>query len=65
MEPLTVYRAKGKEIGLVFLFKYCLNGNLRAFKIEEGNLNGAQMKWLFSNANFPANETIMTTVWMQ
>ena len=65
MEQLTIYRAKGKEMGLVFLFKYCLNGNLRAFIIEEGDLNAKQMKWLFSGSNFPANETIMTTVWMQ
>lgn len=63
MEQLTTYRAKGKEIGLVFLFKYCLNGNLRAFQIEEGNLNPQQTKWLFSH--FPADETIMNTVWQK
>lgn len=65
MEQLTTYRAKGKDIGLVFLFKYDLNGHLRAFKIEEGELNGAQMKWLFAGANFPACESIMRSVWMK
>jgi hypothetical protein len=65
MEQLTTYRAKGKEIGLVFLFKYCLNGNLKLFEISEGELNGQQMKWLFAQANFPADESIMKTLWMK
>jgi hypothetical protein len=65
MEQLTTYRAKGKEIGLVFLFKYDLNGNLREFKIEEGELNAKQMQWLFAQANFPANESIMKSLWMK
>lgn len=64
MEQLTTYRAKGKEIGLVFLFKYDLNGHLKEFKIEEGELNGAQMKWLFASSNFPASESIIRTTWM-
>lgn len=64
MEQTTTYRTKGKEIGLVFLFKYDLKGNLKAFEIVEGELNGAQMKWLFSS-NFPAHESIMQSVWMK
>jgi hypothetical protein len=64
MEQLTTYRAKGKEIGLVFLFKYDLNGNFKLFEIEDGELNGEQMKWLFCQANFPANESIIKTIWM-
>lgn len=64
MEQLTTYRAQGKEIGLVFLFKYDLNGNLKLFEICEGLLNEKQIKWLFS-LNFPANETTMKTVWMK
>jgi hypothetical protein len=63
MEQLTTYRAKGKEIGLVFLFKYDLNGNLKLFEISEGELNEKQMEWLFSN--FPASETRMQKVWMK
>lgn len=47
MEQLTTYRGKGKEIGLEFLFKYDLNGNLRTFKIEEGKLDEKQINWLF------------------
>lgn len=63
MEQLTTYRAKGKEIGLVFLFKYDLNGNLKLFEISEGQLNEEQMNWLFSR--FPASETRMQNVWMK
>ena len=47
MEQLTTYRARGKTIGLVFLFKYDLNGNLRAFEIEQGELEQIQIDWLF------------------
>jgi hypothetical protein len=47
-EPLTTYRAKGKEIGLVFLFKYDLMGNLRLFEISEGVLNKEQRQWLLT-----------------
>lgn len=65
MEQLTTYRAKGKDIGLVFLFKYCLNGHLKAFEIAEGELNAKQMKWLFASANFPANEELMKIVWLK
>jgi hypothetical protein len=48
MEQLTTYRAKGKEIGLVFLFKYDLNGNLKLFEISEGELSPEQTHWLFT-----------------
>jgi hypothetical protein len=64
MEQLTTYRAKGKEIGLIFLFKYDLNGNLRVFEIQEGELNAEQIQWLFSN-RFPATEAIIKAVWMK
>ena len=64
MEQLTTYRAKGKEIGLIFLFKYDLNGNLKLFEIQEGELNDEQIKWLFSS-RFPANESIIKMVWMK
>ena len=46
MEQLTTYRAKGKTMGLVFLFKYDLNGNLKLFEIEEGELSDQQDWWL-------------------
>jgi hypothetical protein len=65
MEQLTTYRAKGKDIGLIFLFKYDLNGNLKLFEISEGELNALQMKWLFAGANFPANESIIKTIWIK
>ena len=58
MESLTTYRATGKTIGLVLLFKYDLKGNLREFKIEEGELTNEQMIWLYSE-RFPANEQLI------
>ena len=58
MEQVTIYRVKGKQIGLVFLFKYDLNGNLKAFSIDTGELNDKQQNWLFSK-NFPSNEEKM------
>ena len=64
MEQLTTYRAKGKTIGLEFLFKYDLNGNLKAFEIVDGELNGEQMNWLFSS-NFPGTENVITSKWMK
>lgn len=59
MEQLTTYRAKGKEIGLVFLFKYDLKGNLKAFEISEGELTTIQQDWLFNVEHFPSNEIKM------
>lgn len=59
MEQLTTYRAKGKEIGLVFLFKYDLKGNLKAFEISEGELTTIQQDWLFNVEHFPSNEVKM------
>ena len=62
--PLTTYRAKGKTIGLVFLFKYDLNGNLKMFEIEEGELSDEQMKWFYSH-RFPAKEQLLIANWMK
>lgn len=59
MEQLTTYRAKGKTIGLVFLFKYDLNGNLKLFEISEGELTDIQQKWLFNQEHFPSNQEKM------
>ena len=47
MELLTTYRVKGKLIGLIFLFKYDLKGNLKVFEISEGELDDKQIDWLF------------------
>ncbi len=64
MEPVTTYHAKGKTIGLEFLFKYYLNGTLKVFEIVNGELNQEQKQWLFSK-NFPADESIMKNNWMK
>lgn len=63
MDHLTTYRAKGKEVGLIFLFKYNLNGDLKQFEISEGSLNDDQKRWLFSH--FPADENIFKEVWIK
>jgi hypothetical protein len=63
MEPLTIYRAKGKDIGLIFLFKYDLNSNLKGFEISEGELNQEQKQWLFSH--FPADEHLFKEYWIK
>jgi len=64
MEQLTTYTVKSKEKGLIFLFKYDLNGHLKAFEILEGELSTSQIKFLFS-PNFPATEILMKTVWQK
>ncbi len=64
MEQLTTYTVKSKEKGLIFLFKYDLNGHLKAFEILEGELSQSQIKFLFS-PNFPATETLMKSVWQK
>jgi len=58
MEQLTTYRVKHKLNGLVFLFKFDLNGDLRTFEIPEGILNDQQMEWLYSS-KFPRRESYM------
>ncbi|WP_281233480.1 hypothetical protein [Flavobacterium gelatinilyticum] len=63
MDHLTTYRAKGREVGLIFLFKYDLNGNLKQFEISEGELNDVQKKWLFKH--FPADEMIFKSIWIK
>ena len=62
MEQLTTYRAKGKDIDIVLLFKYDLNSNLKLFEVCDGQLRDDQLKWLFSR--FPVNENDMKTLWM-
>lgn len=63
-EQLTTYRATGKTNGLVFLFKYDLNGVLRAFQVEAGEMNDKQMFWLFSE-HFPAKEHLIVNNWIK
>jgi hypothetical protein len=61
----TTYTVKSKQDGFIWSFKYTLNGDLRVFIIDEGTLSAKQMKWLFGSGNFPANESIMRSVWMK
>jgi hypothetical protein len=65
MEQYTIFRAKGREIGLLFLFYYDLNGHLKRFEIAEGSLNTNQICWLFDVKNFPATQQYMEEVWMK
>lgn len=70
MEQLTVYRVQGKTIGLVFLFKYDLNGFIRTWDVCEGELNQQQSFWLFAVsegqtiARFPWNENEFKVRWL-
>jgi hypothetical protein len=61
---MTTYTVKSKQDGYVWQFKYRLNGDLKAFEILEGKLSVTQMKWLFSQGNFPATEIVMKTGWI-
>lgn len=53
----TIYKVKGKDVGLEFLFKYDLNGFLTEFKKNQP-LNEEQRLWLYS-ARFPETEELM------
>ncbi len=64
MSQLTTYRAKGKTLGLVFLFKYHLNGDFKLFELVEGTMNDDQINWLFSG-KFPSREEMITKQWMK
>lgn len=54
---LVVYNVKGKELGLEFIFKYDLNGDLIEFKKNQA-LTEEQRIWLYSG-RFPETETMM------
>ncbi|MGG5507919.1 MULTISPECIES: hypothetical protein [unclassified Myroides] len=60
---LTIYKVKGLEIGLEFVFKYDLKGVLRSFEKNQ-LLNEAQKQWLYSK-RFPETEEILQTSWIQ
>lgn len=54
---LTIYKVKGKESGLEFIFKYDLNGHLLEFN-KNTPLTEQQRLWLYSNL-FPETEQLM------
>lgn len=54
---LTIYKVKGKESGLEFIFKYDLNGYLLEFN-KNTPLTEQQRLWLYSNL-FPETELLM------
>lgn len=59
MSTLTIYTVTGKETQVLWLFKYDLNGLLREFKLEEGQLDSKQVAWLFHKDRFPYHESII------
>ena len=69
-EQVTTYRVQGKEIGLIFLFKYDLNGFIRGWEVSYGELNEQQSTWLFSvpegqqAARFPSNQESFIERWL-
>ncbi|MHC5309118.1 hypothetical protein ACYSNM_03405 [Myroides sp. LJL116] len=60
---LTIYKVKGLDIGLEFIFKYDLNGVLVAFEKNQ-LLNEAQITWLYSS-RFPETEDSLKKNWVQ
>lgn len=60
---LTIYKVKGMDIGLEFVFKYDLNGILVAFEKNQ-LLNEAQVRWLYSD-RFPETEDVLKRLWIQ
>lgn len=54
---LIIYKVKGKEVGLEFIFKYDLSGFLIEFK-KNVELTEEQRKWLYSE-RFPEDESLM------
>lgn len=54
---LIIYKVKGKEVGLEFIFKYDLSGFLIEFK-KNVELSEEQRKWLYSE-RFPEDESLM------
>jgi hypothetical protein len=58
-EPVTTYTVKGKNFDNIWLFKYNLNGFLKAFILEEGTLTKTQQTWLFNAEHFPYTESQM------
>lgn len=65
MELLTTYTVIHKKINLYWVFKYCLNGHLRSFIIEDKELTQRQIVFLFGDRNFPYNENQMKEVWLK
>jgi len=69
-EQLTTYRVQGKTIGLIFLFKYDLNGFIRGWEVSYGEFNERQSIWLFAvpegqqAARFPSNEDSFIKRWL-
>lgn len=53
----TIYKVKGKDVGLEFVFKYDLNGVLMSFE-KNTALTDAQRLWLYSE-RFPETESLM------
>jgi hypothetical protein len=47
MQHYTSYIIKSKLNGYIWRFKYLLNGSLYSYEILEGELNFAQVLWLF------------------
>lgn len=61
----TSYTVKSKQSNILWLFKYDLKGNLKAFEILEGELSQKQQTWLFVGGNFPITEDVIKKVWLK
>lgn len=61
---LTVYKVKGRDQGLEFIFKYNLNGNLEVFE-KNCPLDERQIAWLYNKDRFPEFEHQIKSYWMK
>lgn len=57
----TTYTVKGRNFPSVWIFKYDLDGYLKQWTIEEGELSTKQIDWLFHPKRFPYLERDMQT----
>lgn len=56
----TIYTVKGRDIPVFLEFHYDLNGELKTFKILEGNQFSEKLKqWIFHPERFPQKEEII------
>ena len=61
----TTYIIKGKNNDTEYLFKYDLEGNLRAFEVVGAPLTDTQIVWFFKGLNIPSREDYMLKYWLK
>lgn len=65
MENCTTYTVTHKNANILWVFKYDLKGNLKAFEIQDKPLTKSQLDFLFVQQKFQMNETQMKETWLK